>query len=186
MKPSRPTGLLLLVVGALTFLGTTNGLLPAIAFFPGLIICVLGLFVFMKANHVALEASEKRTLQRLNPEIKNVSAERAAQRQADVDGTTLDALDSREGRVAAQGIAADQVQTDELVLYEVDQGDAPGAAVEIDDQEADFVVTTDVSFPLEIQHQSSLADQIAKLRRLADDGIISEEEFAVAKAKLLD
>ena len=185
MNQSRSSGLLLLVVGALTFLGTTNQMLPAIAFFPGVAVCVLGLIVFMKANHVALEESEKRTLARLNPEIKSTSAELSAKRQAEVDGTTLAALDAREGRLAAQGVAADQLKDDELTLYEVDQAAAPVEAGEASDEKSDFVVTTDVSFPLEIQQQSSLADQIAKLRRLADDGIISEEEFAVAKAKLL-
>ncbi len=191
MNQSRTTGLLLLVVGALTFLGTTNQLIPAIAFFPGLVVCVLGLIVFMKANHVALEESEARTLRRLNPEIKNVTAERAAKKQAEVDGAGLDALESREGRLAAQVAATDQVQGDQLGLDEVDQAGANAAApanaeASEEGKDADFVVTTDVSFPVEIQHQSSLADQLAKLRRLADDGIISEEEFAVAKAKLLN
>jgi len=193
MTQSRTSGLLLLVMGVLTFLGTTNQLLPAVAFFPGLAVCVLGVIVFMKANHTALEASEAATLRRLNPEIKNQTAEAQAKRQSETDGASLNALESRDGRVAAQAVAADQVQDDELVLYEVDQTAAPAAdpvdpnVLEAEDENegGDFVVTTDVSFPLEIQQQSSLADQIAKLRRLADDGIISEDEFAVAKAKLL-
>jgi hypothetical protein len=42
-----------------------------------------------------------------------------------------------------------------------------------------------VSFPLEVQEQTSLADQLDKLNRLREEGIISTEEFAVAKAKLL-
>ena len=179
MNLSRSSGLLLLVVGALTFLGTTNQMLPAVAFFPGMLVCVLGLIVFMKANHVALEASEKQTPKRLNPEIRSTSADLSAERQAEVDGASLEALSAREGRLAAQGIAADQVQNDELVLYEVDQADAAAEAGTAGSakQASDFVVTTDVSFPLELQQQSSLAEQIAKLRRLPADGIISKEEF---------
>jgi hypothetical protein len=42
-----------------------------------------------------------------------------------------------------------------------------------------------VSFPIEIQEQDALATQIAKLRQLQEDGIISAEEFSIAKAKLL-
>lgn len=194
MPQSRTSGLLLLVMGVLTFMGTTNQLLPAAAFFPGLAVCVLGVIVFMKANRTALEESEAATLRRLHPEIKNQTADAHAKRQEEVDGGSLEALESRDGRVAAQAVAADQVQEDELVLYEVDQAGAtaadpvdPNVLGEKDNAEGeDFVVTTDVSFPLEIQQQSSLADQLAKLRRLTDDGIISEDEFAVAKAKLLN
>ncbi|MBW2725156.1 MAG: SHOCT domain-containing protein, partial [Deltaproteobacteria bacterium] len=50
---------------------------------------------------------------------------------------------------------------------------------------SDFDVSSDVSFPIEVQQQDSLADQIMKLQKLKEDGIISDEEMAVAKAKLL-
>ena len=198
MPHSRTSGLLLIVTGALTFLGTTNQLIPAVAFFPGLAVCVLGVVVFLKANHVALQESEKKTLARVNPVIKNTGGETLANRQAAIDGSPLDALGTRDGRVAAATAATEQVQDDELVLYEVDQAqgddepsvepggeDGPAEGPKTAEENPGFVVTTDVSFPLEIQHQSSLADQLAKLRRLADDGIISEDEFAVAKTKLL-
>lgn len=192
MPQTRTTGLLLLVVGALTFLGTTNRLIPAEAFFPGLVVCLLGTVVFMKANRVAMQEGETRTQERLHPALQNMSGEALANRQAKIDGAQLEGLEAREGRVTAQAASTEQVQDDELVLYEVDQGsislDEPRDAQPANEEgknSAGFVVTTDVSFPLEIQDQSSLADQIAKLRRLADDGIINEDEFAIAKAKLL-
>ncbi|MCP5043762.1 MAG: SHOCT domain-containing protein [bacterium] len=47
-------------------------------------------------------------------------------------------------------------------------------------------MASDVSFPIEVQQQDSLADQIRKLQQLREDGIISDEEMATAKAKLLD
>ena len=62
-------------------------------------------------------------------------------------------------------------------MYEVDAD--PGDAGD------DFKVATDVSFPLEVQEQDSLADQIMKLHQLRESGVISEEEMAIAKAKLL-
>lgn len=200
MPQSRLVGLLLIVMGVLTFLGTTNQLLPAVAFFPGLIVCALGCFIFLKANHEAMQQAERQRAERRNPVIKPRSAELNADRQAATSSASLAGLDTRDRRMAAQVASAQQVQDDELVLYEVDQGAGgepavvgslegeDGGAAGEDGGEAhdpDFVVTTDVSFPLEIQQQGSLADQIAKLRRLADDKIISEEEFAVAKAKLL-
>lgn len=194
MSQSRLVGLLLIVMGALTFLGTTNQVLPAVAFFPGLVVCALGCFIFLKANHEAMEQAERERAERRNPVIKPRGGDPLADRPADTSGAALEGLGRRDGRMAAQAAAAEQVQDDELVLYEVDQGAGGEPAVvgslegdeeAEDEQDAGFVVTTDVSFPLEIQQQGSLADQIAKLRRLADDKIISEEEFTVAKAKLL-
>jgi hypothetical protein len=79
---------------------------------------------------------------------------------------------------AAQAVAGNQVNEDEIVLYEVDDEQAISGADE-------FMVTTDVSFPLEIPEQSSLADQLQKLQQLREQEIISSEEFAIAKAKLL-
>jgi hypothetical protein len=42
-----------------------------------------------------------------------------------------------------------------------------------------------VSFALEVQEHDSLADQIMKLQKLGEDGIISDDEITVAKSKLL-
>ena len=49
----------------------------------------------------------------------------------------------------------------------------------------DLKIETDVSFPLEVQERSSLVDQLKKLRRLAADGALSQEEFESAKARIL-
>jgi len=68
---------------------------------------------------------------------------------------------------------------DELVLDEVDESGNRS------DDEAGFVVTTDVSFPVELQESRSLAEQLQKLQRLCEDGVITVEEFSIAKAKLL-
>ncbi len=49
-----------------------------------------------------------------------------------------------------------------------------------------FEISEDVSFLIEVQQSNSLAEQIQQLQRLCDDGIITQEELSVAKAKLLD
>jgi hypothetical protein len=61
----------------------------------------------------------------------------------------------------------------------------PRDDVEFDDQDIDLVVATDVSFPVEIQSGDALADPLRKLNQLLEPGVLTEEEYAVAKAKLL-
>jgi hypothetical protein len=62
---------------------------------------------------------------------------------------------------------------------------ARGGTVKIDDQDDDFVVATDVSFPVEVQSADALAGQLRKLIQLLEHVVLTEEEYAVAKAKLL-
>jgi hypothetical protein len=188
MPISRTTGMALIALGMMALAGTTNQLLPAMTFFPAFLVCSIGAFVFMKANRVAMADSEAQTLKRLNPELKNKTADRFADAQAQASATALESVARSDGRspvVATQ--STPQVERDELVLYEVDGQAAPGAeAQDSSAPESDgFVVTHDVSFPLEVQEQNSLAEQLEKLKHLLEEEIISEDEFAVAKAKLL-
>ena len=60
-----------------------------------------------------------------------------------------------------------------------------GDAIDIGDADDDLVVATDVSFPVEVQSGDALADQLSKLNTLMAQGVLTEEEYAVAKAKLL-
>jgi hypothetical protein len=176
---SRSTGLATMGVGLGLFAGTNAQMLPAGVFFPALLLCCVGIFIFVRANRVATDEAEERTRRALNPELHNQTMERFAERQAKTDGRLLEALGSREERAtAAEAVATHQVNEDEIVLYEVDDESTTSGA-------DDLMVTTDVSFPLEVQEQSSLADQIQKLQRLQEQEIISSEEFAIAKAKLL-
>jgi len=62
---------------------------------------------------------------------------------------------------------------------------ARGGYIEIGDQADDFAVATDVSFPVEIQSADALADQLRKFIPLLEQGVLTEEEYAVAKTKLL-
>jgi hypothetical protein len=45
--------------------------------------------------------------------------------------------------------------------------------IDFDDQESDFVVATDVSFPIEVQSGDALADQLRKLNQLLEQGILT-------------
>ena len=80
-------------------------------------------------------------------------------------------------RPPAEAATAPQARPDELVLHELDAAE--------DGDGGEFAVTTDVSFPLEVQEHDSLADQLQKLGKLHEQGVITAEELAVAKAKLL-
>ena len=176
---SRSTGLALMGLGMLVFIGTNSHSLPAIAFWPALIAFLAGAVMFMRGNRVATEIAEKRAMQALNPKLGNKAGDQLATRQAQIDGTALADLGARDRpSKASVPIATEQLQEDEIVLYEV-------GAAEPTTGDEDFVVTTDVSYSVEMQEQGSLAEQLEKLQRLKTQGILSEEEFSIAKAKLL-
>jgi len=183
---SRTRGLLLIATGALVFVGTNTDVLPAEAFFPALAVCALGILSFVKANRLATEVEEARIRRALSPEMRNPTADAYAARQASADGRALASVGEREGRSAppvASGAArpAPELAPDELLLDEISLSDAAPVA----DASADFGVSTDVSFPVELQESRSLAEQIERLQRLREEGVITADEFAVAKAKLL-
>ena len=54
-----------------------------------------------------------------------------------------------------------------------------------DERGPDFKVSEDVSFPTEVQQRTLIADDLRRLVRLFEDGVINEQEFDAAKAKLL-
>ncbi len=179
---SRVHGLVLMGTGALVFLGTNAQLLPAEAFFPAVAVCLLGVVVFMKGNRRATRVADQRLRRALDPGIRNETTERFASRQADVDGRTLASITERGARKPVsqkptRPVA--QLDHDEIVLSDLDGSGKPSG------QESGFVVTTDVSFPVELQESRSLAEQLQKLQRLLEDGVITLEEFSIAKAKLL-
>jgi hypothetical protein len=175
MAHPRIAGLLFLLMGVLTFLGNTMDVLPAEAFWVGLISYPIGGYLFFSGSRKAIQKAERRTSRALNPRISNQAGQAYAEQQA---RRLAQAPPSIQKRARAQPARAEQVVEDEIVLYEVDDAEATSAS-------GDFQISSDVSFPLEVQEQTSLADQLDKLNRLREEGIISTEEFAVAKAKLL-
>lgn len=180
MSRSRSQGLGLMVAGVLCFLGTTSEVLPVQAFWAGVGASLLGCVVFMKGNRAAMQRADRRAARALNPVIRNEAMERYAEQQARGVDEQVRRRETQRPAAAAVTPARDPLAAEEIVLYEVD--DAEGR---IDDDDPEFKVTTDVSFPIELQEQDSLAEQLEKLQRLQESGVISAEEFAVAKAKLL-
>jgi len=179
VSDSRITGLALMAVATAAFVGTTSDTLPPETFFPALALFGAGAFKFMKSNHVALEKAEKRAHRAVNPRIReNRHAQAHAQRQSMRQGAALthgghSDPDDRNANLVAAGQSTRSAEV------------SPGDGIEIDNHDSVFIVDTDVSFPVEIQTGDALADQLLKLNQLLEQGVLTEEEYAVAKAKLL-
>ncbi len=174
MSDPRITGLALMGLAIAAFMGTTTETLPAVTFFPALLLFGVGAIKFMKSNSEAMARAEKQVERRVNPRIRqNVHAQAQAERAAARRGSSLNALseadyEAERAAALASGRAADALE----LGGDPDEGD-------------DLVVTTDVSFPVEVQTGDALADQLVKLNTLMAQGVLTEEEYAVAKAKLL-
>jgi hypothetical protein len=85
----------------------------------------------------------------------------------------INATDSTRGETTGAGHAAGTPRSD------------ASWGVDVEASTGEFVVDTDVSFPVEVQRGDALADQLGKLNKLLSQGVLTEEEYAVAKAKLL-
>lgn len=173
MSDPRISGLTLMAISVAAFVGTTSNALPSVTFFPALALFAAGAFRFMMSNHKALEEAEERARRAVNPVLRENRYARAhAERQATRQGSALSHSGAPTGN--ANGVASDK---------RADM--APGEYIQINDPDSDFVVATDVSFPVEIQSGDALADQLCKLSQLLEQSVLTEEEYAVAKAKLL-
>jgi len=173
MSDPRIPGLLLMATAIAAFLGTTSNSLPSVTFFPALILFVAGAFKFMNSNREALEEVEDKARRAVQPEIReNRHVQAHAQRQAERQGAALShsgALDENANTIASP-------DSDHIAL---------GGTIELEDQSDEFVVATDVSFPVEVQSGDALADQLRKLNQLLQQGVLTAEEYAAAKTKLL-
>lgn len=177
MSDPRMTGLALMGLSIAAFLGTTTQTLPSVTFFPALATFGLGAIKFLRANKVEMAKAEKRVERKLNPTIRtNQHAQAHAERLAARRGNALSSLN-------ADDLAAEDAAR--LASGRMAAQTAGGDAIELTEEEADLVVTTDVSFPVEVQTGDALADQLKKLNQLMAQGVLTEEEYAVAKAKLL-
>jgi hypothetical protein len=172
MGSGRSTGLILMALAVAAFLGSTAEVLPPATFFPALALFGIGAVHFLKSSRVALAEAERRTQERLHPVIReNRSVQAGAERRAMRRGAALNELNA--AATAARPVPAamgQQVITDPIEL------DAPVG---------ELVVTTDISFPVEVQRGDALADQLRKLNQLLTQGILTETEYAIAKARLL-
>lgn len=171
MSDGRSLGAILMGLAVAAFAGSTSEVLPPETFFPALALFAIGAFQFLRSSREALAEAERRTHEKLNPVIRaDRSAAAAAERKAMRVGAAQTALNatSPARRPAAPHPVGD-----------------PAEPIELEDEASDFVVTPDVSFPVEVQRGDALADQLRKLNVLLTQGILSEEEYAIAKAKLL-
>ncbi|MEZ4332710.1 MAG: SHOCT domain-containing protein [Myxococcota bacterium] len=183
MRNGRSTGLILMALAIAAFLGSTSERLPAETFFPALALFAVGALQFMRSNRVALTAAEQRVHEKLHPTIReDRSALARAQRPAQRRGAVLDAINgdappsaaARTARASSRnGIPSAAPQPGGL---EVERVETPAG---------EFEITSDVSYPVELQRGEALADSLRKLNQLRVQGILTEEEFAIAKARLL-
>ncbi|MCH2185925.1 SHOCT domain-containing protein [Myxococcota bacterium] len=175
-RRSRLRALSLILIGMAVFAGTTVQLLPAEAFFPALATGVLGAALFFRAHRAVKHEIESRTKRALDPKLHHGADTQFAQRQADLDGRRLESLIDR--HVPSQ--------REEILSLRQRMGDTELSVADLEAvAEEGFEVSSDVSFPIEIQQRSSVADQIYKLQQLKQEGIISDQEFDTAKSKLL-
>ncbi len=175
----RLKGMLLLVAGVLTMGGVSTGNLPVMTFWLGLLLYPIGGYYFLKGNRQASEKLERRVQRTLNPTIRSQSAKAFAQQQSNRAAAGLGP-----GTRPRTAVAPAQAPHDEIVLEEVEIDCGQLELGSGDD--ADFKVSEDVSFPVEVQERSKIADELRKLVRLFEDGRIDEREFDAAKARLLE
>ncbi len=175
MSDPRISGLALMGLAIAAFLGSTTEQLPAITFFPALVLFVIGAFRFMRANSVAMARAEKEIERRIHPRLpESRQAQAHAERLAARRGLALSSvaeLDDDPERAARLASGASTR--------------GPLDAVALDEGDTELIVSGDVSFPIEVQRGDALADQLRKLSQLLAQGVLTEEEYAVAKAKLL-
>ena len=177
MSDPRITGLALMGLAVAAFMGTTTEALPAVTFFPALVLFGIGAIKFMKSNSEAMARAEKQVERRVNPRLRqNLHAQAQAERAAARRGGALNALSEDDHEAERAAALASGRSPEEMNAIEI------GADASDED---DLVVTTDVSFPVEVQTGDALADQLKKLNTLMAQGVLTEEEYAVAKAKLL-
>lgn len=187
MQDGRSTGLILMGLAVAAFLGSTSEALPPATFFPALALFAIGGVKFFKSSREALAEADRQTRARLQPTIReNRSALAQAERQAQRRGAALNALNA--DAAAPTRPAAGRTNGARKAVPRAGQPavDPNVAEIElVDVQEEDLQVDADVSFPLDLQRGDALADQLRKLNLLLTQGILTEEEYAIAKAKLL-
>ena len=165
-------------------LGNTMEVLPPVSFIAGLALYPIGGYLFFMGSRQAINQAESRAARIIKPRIKNESAERIADSQAH----NIDAHGSVDEQVRGLRKQEHEIATLGGESLRAASPAEPGLVLDFEEEEpreSGFNISNDVSFPIEVQTSDSLADQIMKLQKLQQNGIITAEEMAVAKAKLL-
>ncbi len=207
MSDTRISGALLLVLSTLAFLASTRELLPAASVFPALLLFAIGAVQLLRGQRQAAQRARpaaplaKGSADRATSSVRHdlVVAERRAMRSgasrqalslefeagAGLERPAITTTGSRAGSTSEQtlGTAAPEIELEDAILAPGLESDERES--EKEDEDADFLVSGDVSFPIEVQQGDALADQLRKLSQLLEQGVLSEAEYALAKAKLL-
>jgi len=175
MSDPRILGLVLMAVSILAFLGTTAEAMPPVTFFPALMLFAIGAFKFLRTNHEAMAKAEQRARRAVNPAMReNRVARSMADRQAAMTpGVRHPGTEVEEAPSTPQSGYGTRADAIEIEFDDEFENDDP------------TTVTTDISFPIEVQRGDALADQLGKLNRLLEQHVLTEEEYAIAKSKLL-
>ena len=169
MSNPRPKGLALILLGALILGGNTLDILPREAFWAGLLTYPFGAYLFLKGSRTARERAQQRIARTLAPRLANAPGQEHAWRQA--------RHVVRPHAPPAVQAAAPPGDVGELLLTELEHVEPThGGQIQ---------VSSDVSYPPALQDPGRLADQLEKLGKLQQQGILTKEELAIAKAKLL-
>lgn len=193
MKNPRFTGLLLLLTGVLVLMGNTLDVLPPAAFWAGLLTYPIGGYLFFMGSREALERVEKRATRAMSSRVSSDPGQAFAKLQersqpphsarpkaGESDPQPVEPesriVESLRAKPAAK--EAGPAEQDSPVAAE------PLALHDLQEEDTGSETAPDASFPVEVQEPQSLADQIQKLDKLQRQGVISAEEYAVAKAKL--
>lgn len=193
MKEPRKIGLALIFLGVVILLGNTTEALPPEAFFAGLILYPIGGYLFFTGSRRAIQQAEERAARIRAPRLKNETAEKFADKQkANIE--TNGSVDSQVLSAAGSSAPPTQPAKDDVTSRIFANAPAVAATSNAGSNantsagragNANFEVTSDVSFPIEVQQRDSIAEQLMKLQKLKEDGIITEDEMSIAKAKLL-
>jgi len=188
MSDSRISGALLLILSTLAFLASTRELLPAVSVFPALLLFAIGAIQLLRG--------QRQADRRVRPPDRPARATQGSADRASVSSARHDlALAERRAlrspassaptpspttptRAANAATSLPEIELEEAVW------DATSDS-EKKDEDASFLVSGDVSFPIEVQRGDALADELRKLSLLLEQGVLSEAEYAMAKAKLL-
>ncbi len=164
MNNPRLTGLLLLLIGVLVLVGNTLDVFPPQAFWAGLLMYPIGGYLFFIGSRRANE-----------PEQRTRSADSRPERTRG------------EGQAARHGGAHDappKVQSFGSISQEIVAAARKPAEAAAASQPAPAAAMTSRTDAAPAGQPGGGADQLAKLNKLREQGIISAEELAVAKAKL--
>jgi hypothetical protein len=158
MSRPRTTGLLLLLTGVLVLMGNTMDVLPPEAFWAGLMTYPIGGYLFFVGSRQAPTKFEPRHAKPRQP-LGNAPVR---PEQPAPESRIVESL-----RRPPQTLSIGEPKPDTLALYEIDGPESDEDAPPVGEQ------------------QGGIADQLEKLSKLAQQGTISAEEYAAAKAKLL-